>query len=671
VTRSKNPPKGPVTNDDDFALDEGAERNDWTNEFLCIYGSYRWLNAGPIHYLSTTLSLNDLRSQTISLMEEIEGVERWGFDAIFQRNIDRERVSRIVKTYLNRDDRFKFFPAITVVLLPAQENRILPAYPERLVRRTQDAIRYWRMPGLELQFRAHAGAEPRSNQMAKLKWDRTKFLAAVVDGQHRVAALREYMEARADQKTAEKDIPAIVVLFDPDLFSDDAAQKRSLTQLTRELFIDVNQNAAKVADSRLIVLDDRDVARAATRSLIFESKEDTEGTWAVPKWTKVAPNIDLVVLPGIPQEIVDAFADRKNSDNLKLKPWQYTSAFTLQRAIRHFVFEDSWKRFERVLDLGSLETEGGVVWDAICDRRQQLTGDDEEDDDEAAYAGEEEFSFSPAITRRLVDRFSSSVGVFLRAVLTGFTPYQRVLQACTKAFATREGPDIRSYLLNEAPLSDDSGKRRSQFARHLEEQFPDRLETIEAAIKTFEKPTGWRDNLVWWSVLQRALLWQPKEIQRAIEGATDAPQPTWAQTAGRYVLGLNSLFEKGIFVRKYEVVGKLLWGGIVVRLANEAPLDYTDSAAKRAAALLRILVAAEIAKGRKIAYDEFRQLCDRNKGLSPAWKRCMSSYAKAFSRRDKLERRSEREDDVYKEEAEQHLSSCIQKIVFQPATKSK
>ena len=382
-----------MTEEDDFELDTGAERTDWTNDFSCIYGSYRWLNSGPIHYLSTTLSLNDLRGHTISLMEEIDGVERWGFDAIFQRNIDRERVTRIVKTYLNREDRFKFFPAITVVLLPAQNNRILPAYPQKLTKKTKESIKFWQMPGLEIQFRAHAGAsEPRSNQMAKLKWDRTKFLAAVVDGQHRVAALREYMENRADQRASEKDVPAIIVVFDPELFIKDAAQKRSLTQLTRELFIDVNQNATKVADSRLIVLDDRDVSRAATRSLIFESKEDDQGTWALPKWTKITPEIDVEVLPGIPQEVVDAFADRKNSDNLKLRPWQYTSAFTLQRAIRHFVFEDNWKCFEKVLDIDTLEAEGGVVWDAIFERRQQLLGDDDDDDDEDGYAGEEEFS---------------------------------------------------------------------------------------------------------------------------------------------------------------------------------------------------------------------------------------------------------------------------------------
>jgi len=174
---------------------------------------------------------------------------------------------------------------------------------------------------------------------------------------------------------------------------------------------------------------------------------------------------------------------------------------------------------------------------------------------------------------------------------------------------------------------------------------------------------------VWWSVLQRGLLWQPKEIQRAIEGAADAPQDVWAECGGRYVLGLNTLHEKGIFKRTYDVAGKQLWGGIVVRLASDT-LDYTDSAAKRAGALLRVLVAAEIARGRKVPYDEFRQLCDRNKGLSPAWKRCLNSYANAFKKRDRQEGRKEKEDKTYQEEAEQHLSSCIQKIVFQ-APRSK
>ena len=76
-----------------------AKQSTWTQEIPCIYGAYRWLNGLPLHYFNTNVSIRDLHTN-VRLMNQIEGVEKWGFEALFQRSISLERVDEIVGRYL-------------------------------------------------------------------------------------------------------------------------------------------------------------------------------------------------------------------------------------------------------------------------------------------------------------------------------------------------------------------------------------------------------------------------------------------------------------------------------------------------------------------------------------------------------------------------------------------
>jgi hypothetical protein len=71
-------------------------------------------------------------------------------------------------------------------------------------------------------------------------------------------------------------------------------------------------------------------------------------------------------------------------------------------------------------------------------------------------------------------------------------------------------------------------------------------------------------------------------------------------------------------------------------------------------------------KERDQSYEAFRQLCKARKGtLQQAWIKCVKSYAKAFKTRDKLENKIGSAESAYAEEAEQHLSSSVGKVVFE------
>jgi hypothetical protein len=53
------------------------------------------------------------------LVDEIPGSAEWSFEAIFQRDIDVERVEQeLLEGYLENEDKAKFFPPLTIALLP-------------------------------------------------------------------------------------------------------------------------------------------------------------------------------------------------------------------------------------------------------------------------------------------------------------------------------------------------------------------------------------------------------------------------------------------------------------------------------------------------------------------------------------------------------------------------
>ena len=60
-----------------------SKETPWSEKFTVVYGNYNWLNDAPIHYLLTTLSVRNLWNE-VRLMGEINGVEKWGFEALFQ-----------------------------------------------------------------------------------------------------------------------------------------------------------------------------------------------------------------------------------------------------------------------------------------------------------------------------------------------------------------------------------------------------------------------------------------------------------------------------------------------------------------------------------------------------------------------------------------------------------
>lgn len=559
----------------------------WTEKFTVVYGNYKWLNESPIHYCSTTVSIGNLW-EDVRLMGEISGVEKWGFEALFQRVVREEWVNAIKSQYLESKERFKFFPPVTIALLPCESNRPLRNYPSEQkfsITEGEEGGCVAKLEGLEIEFPTSVDLTfPEFGNPAMVRWDKTKFTALAIDGQHRISALRKHV-LRGDQEASMKDVPATFLIFDPNL-----PIGRDLVQLTREIFIDINKNAKTVDDSRLILLDDRNFYNVLTRKLILQAYPDGETPSSV-EYAKVDDKLDLEVPSGIPQELVDTAAGRDAADVGKLKDWQFTSAFILNRALQHFAFENKFKKFEELLDTQDFSSDSENSTEAAIGERREIYENGYDDDDEV-ISDADMLSFRPLVTDELVSRAMSRHRGLWLGPFTAFAPYRKHIEKFANAIAGGEGDSLRALMLSEASIP---GKPtfKTQVAQDLQSDEV-LFKRVKNTLKKLSRPSGWEESLVWYSVFQRGLIFQPSMLQKAMETARGEGFDSRQHFAAEFVKSLDVIESEGLFNKTVKSPFKGLWNGVSLKLGNmgELTLDGSDGAARRTGQLIRLLVCA-------------------------------------------------------------------------------
>ncbi|MBK6631645.1 MAG: hypothetical protein IPG33_11885 [Betaproteobacteria bacterium] len=296
------------------------------------------------------------------------------------------------------------------------------------------------------------------------------------------------------------------------------------------------------------------------------------------------------------QELVDTAAGRESADIAKLKSWQFTSAFILNRAVQYFVFEDRFERFEEILETQDFATESESEMESSVARRREEYEDG--DDEEAVISDHDMLSFRPSVTKQLAERALKMHRGLLVGVFTAFSPYKEHIDRFAKAAISEDGDVIRSLLLAEGSLPT---KPAMEFATKvaLELKGDDAVfRRVKKAIGKLSRASGWEDSLVWYSVFQRGLLFQPTFLRRTMELGRGKAFGSREEFALTYVEALNELNELGVFARAYSCGSKRVWDGIALKTgeSGDPAMDGSDSAAKRTGQLTRLLVLAVMSK---------------------------------------------------------------------------
>jgi hypothetical protein len=244
-------------------LNIDTNKTDKSSDYYCIHSVQKLNSKFDTHVLSTNVPIKQiLKNRDIYLVDDLRGDAKWSMNKIIQRNISSKRVLEITNEYLKNNTRLiKFFPAITVVLLPKSNGQPLRNYEENV-----DGFNQINGINVELNHKEDHFIE---DLPVGLSWDKNKISALVIDGQHRVSAIRKFYDTKSEESYAGKSIPVSYIIFDN-------SKEIDLIQATRALFIDVNNTPRLVSEEKLIFIDDRNLHRRITLKAIGGNDPEEE-----------------------------------------------------------------------------------------------------------------------------------------------------------------------------------------------------------------------------------------------------------------------------------------------------------------------------------------------------------------------------------------------------------
>ncbi len=254
---------------------EAETQNKYTQELIFVPGEYRLSQIGTIPYFAAVMPLRDLVDQ-IYLVEDIPEETRfnWSLEELFQRDISWKRVrEELVDGYLKNHNKLTFFNSLTIALLPRNGLVIEDSYGEAEFSPSGRGEGWNRtdVGNICVEFLNSGG-------IGVLRWNKDRIFPVAIDGQHRLAALKEYYNQRRENTAPNSPefntkIPLIFLILDQRL-GFEGRPEDSLIRTLREIFIDLNKNAKEVPNSRVILLEDQDIQSLCVRTLLANKAKD-------------------------------------------------------------------------------------------------------------------------------------------------------------------------------------------------------------------------------------------------------------------------------------------------------------------------------------------------------------------------------------------------------------
>lgn len=262
------------------------------------------------------LGHRDLLQELKPVRERLDPSEIRDLTSLLQRDLNDARVASELIPYLQgQKAKIGFFPSVLAVLVPRNffkaDGQVEYPRPTRVDDLRVDYANCWSTERYQLPG---VGAIP----LGKLKIFRDNAEVMVLDGQHRANAFRylsgdwnpsgDIYEAFYDQSHRgegfDADLPVTVIWFE-----GTGENKVHPQQISRQLFVDVNNSAKPVSEARTILLDDRSVTSVGVQQVYNSAAEngfDTEqfsllhsafdmdsdlAKASVPKFTLTTPEI--------------------------------------------------------------------------------------------------------------------------------------------------------------------------------------------------------------------------------------------------------------------------------------------------------------------------------------------------------------------------------------------
>jgi DGQHR domain-containing protein len=263
----------------------------FSNTYKVIKGGFDF--EGVETYLGTAF-VSQLAAD-IEVFEKLTEDKSWPVSSIIQRDVDEKRVKEIAEDFiLKQSNNVKYFPPIVIAIVPresteeiSKEFSISPLIDSSI----KELI--WKNGGYSDKLKNNF---IQSENVSCLKgfyvldwlqglaqlplcWDKEKIYAIVIDGQHRLEALKYAMKKKVHIGNHTQDVVFL------DLSKKAHKEGRSPVEAIRRIFIDINYNAKPVTNARRTLMDDKDLSSLIVQSLVNDDdpKGDRKGKFLVPQ----------------------------------------------------------------------------------------------------------------------------------------------------------------------------------------------------------------------------------------------------------------------------------------------------------------------------------------------------------------------------------------------------
>ncbi len=549
---------------EDVFVDEGPH---YTVLRPSMHGSFN-LSKTEIPYIQTLMTLKEVTTE-LELIENLPSDLRskWTLEELFQREIDWERVEyQLVRGYLKRSNKIKFFNSITVALLPKNEKGMLdssygdtpnpPAPPPNL---GADAWSTVDVGGLQV-FRH------RKNPFAYLRWDPKRIFPATIDGQHRLAALKEFVRGNLTQATLDTNISIIFLLLDeraglsidPSHFG---ANENPILKIVREVFIDLNMNARPVIRSRQILVDDQEIESVCLRTLLAQHiGEDEVGKLplGIVHWqhnvgakfntgVNTAPFITTIELLNlIIKDLLDLERPKDPLDEGQVRKFVQSLEDSL-RVSNHI--KENPNRFPGVAPLGSYVEENYL-----------------KDGFESPFVNP-----PPQYIRVCADSFDTLWRPILVRLLREFKPYKNFIEK------VREKGGIDGDLAYYLALPE---RAQKQQVDEWGEARPEKLDKPLAELAKLKQ-----DDWPFYAVFQKALIRATKNAYLHYDSVPAKVREN--DFLDTWLIFLDEIWERGLLAVKAKSDELYVWAGIGINSDSQS-VRWSEAAVTRLSAMLSL-----------------------------------------------------------------------------------
>lgn len=263
----------------EFSFGTTSEPNtDYNRPIIGMMGQYTLAGGTNVPYISATLEIERVVKELRAFDQIPPSLSAtWSLRELCQRDIDYDRImDEIVNGYLKAGDKLKFFNALTFVFFPKSPDGGFQETFEGY-EGNDPVIPH---PEVEIDKQFATGAEKvvfggvqlaTKGLFARVRWDDNRVAAIAVDGQHRLTALRKWWESKQQALTSDERktrIPVLFMLLHPAAGFVSPGGGKSLRQVARDIFTDLNKNARKVDEARELILDDRSLEAECVRRLV-------------------------------------------------------------------------------------------------------------------------------------------------------------------------------------------------------------------------------------------------------------------------------------------------------------------------------------------------------------------------------------------------------------------